>query len=74
MVETQAKLMKKLSLSKALKTGRLLEFAAQEEARGIEGDAFVFDATLKAAVKAPKSKRQTSRSQGRGSSGGSKTR
>jgi hypothetical protein len=53
-----------LSLSQALKSGRLSEFAAQEEARGIGPiDRTEFGALLKnAATKAPQSKGQTSHS------------
>ncbi len=61
-----------VSLAEALKTGRLPEFIAQEEARGIGPiDRAEFDALLKDAVtKAPQSKGRTSRSSsGDGSSG-----
>jgi hypothetical protein len=52
-----------LSLSEAVKMGRLDEFIAQEEARGIGPiDRADFDATLAKLVKAPRSKNQTSRS------------
>ena len=61
----------RLTLKDAIKSGRLQEFAAQEEARGI-GD--VERARLKVlmdlAIKPPQSKRQTSRSPSRGGSRG----
>ena len=63
-----------LTLAKAMKSGRLKDFIVQEERRGVSGDSKAFDSVLKVAVKAPKAKRQTSRSQGRGNSGGSQTR
>ena len=52
-----------LSLSDALKEGRLDEFIAQEEARGVGPiDRADFDAALAKVVKAPQSKGRTSRS------------
>lgn len=54
-----------LSLSEAVTTGRLREFARQEEKRGIgPADTTKLDRNLAKALKAPRSKRQTSRSQG----------
>jgi len=51
-----------LNLSTALKTGRLRDFIAQEEGRGITSDAIRFDQVVAAAVKPPRSEGQTSRS------------
>ena len=63
------------TLNKARKAGNLEGFIAQEEARGVSGGNMeAMDKALANALKSPKAKRQTSRSQGRGSSGGSKTR
>jgi hypothetical protein len=60
-----------ISLSQAVRDGRLAEFIAQEEARGIGPiDRADFDAAVAALVKAPRSKGRTSRSSsGDGSSG-----
>jgi len=53
----------RLSLAEAQRLGRLDEFVAQEEARGIGPiDRADFDATLAKLVKAPLSKNRTSRS------------
>ncbi len=50
-----------ISLADALKTGRLSEFIAQEEARGVGPvDRAEFDALTAALVKAPRSEDQTS--------------
>lgn len=61
--------MKKLSLSEAVRGGRLEEFAKQEELRGVgpvgEGE---LHSMLSKVIKAPRSKRQTSRSASRGGS------
>jgi hypothetical protein len=55
-----------LTLAEAVKSGRLAEFAAQEEARGIGPiDQADFGATLAKMVKAPRSKNRTSRSASR---------
>lgn len=55
-----------LSLAEALKTGRLQEFIAQEEARGIGPiERAAFGSLLEKGVKAPQSKDQTSRSPSR---------
>jgi hypothetical protein len=55
-----------LSLSEAVKIGRLDEFIAQEEARGIGPiDRADFDAALAKMVKAPQSKNRTSHSASR---------
>lgn len=52
-----------LTLRKALDTGRLDEFIAQEEARGVApADRAEFDAIIKTAVKQPRSEGRTSRS------------
>jgi hypothetical protein len=60
-----------LSLAEAKRTGRLAEFVAQEEARGVPAaDVMKLDTVLAAAVKPQRSKRQTSRSASRGGSGG----
>lgn len=63
------------SLSEALKGGKLSEFIAQEEARGIgpiEHDAF--DALTAALIKAPQSEDQTSHSACDDGSTGKRTR
>jgi hypothetical protein len=55
-----------LSLAEAKKTGRLQEFIAQEETRGIGPiERADFDAAIAALVKAPQSKSRTSRSASR---------
>ncbi len=61
-----------LSLSNALKTGRLNEFIAQEEARGIGPvDRRKLDAAIKIlAIKPKQSKDRTSHSASRGGSNG----
>jgi hypothetical protein len=64
-----------LSLSEALKSGRLQDFVAQEEARGIGPiDRAKFDALLKKAATAPQSKDQTSHSAYGDGSTGKRTR
>ena len=61
-----------LTLTKALKTGRLREFVAQEEARGIgPGSRKKLDTSIKNLATTPlKSKGRTSRSTSRGGSNG----
>lgn len=60
-----------LSLKEAKRTGRLAEFIAQEEARGVKAaDLSEMDATIAKAIKQPQSKGRTSRSPSRGGSGG----
>lgn len=61
-----------LSLTKALKTNRLPEFIAQEEARGIgPAERKRLDALIReAATKPPRSKDRTSRSASRDGSSG----
>jgi hypothetical protein len=60
-----------ITLANAKKTGRLAEFIAQEEARGVKAaDLSKLDAALARAIKPPRSKHQTSRSPSRGGSGG----
>jgi hypothetical protein len=64
-----------LTLLEAVKTGRLQDFIAQEEARGVGSiDRAEFDRLLGKAVKAPQSKDQTSRSPSRDGSTGKRTR
>jgi len=59
-----------LSLSEAIKSGRLPEFIAQEEAAGRDGDPRAFDRLVETAVKPLRSADRTSRSpSGDGSSG-----
>ena len=61
----------RLTLSDAIAQGRLDEFAAQEEARGVGiADSAEFDSVIKAAVKPPQSADQTSRSPSSRGSGG----
>ena len=61
----------RLSLMKALKTGRLADFIAQEEARGVESvEREELDAAIEAMIKPPRSANRTSRSRGRGGSSG----
>ena len=63
-----------LTLSEARKLGRLQEFIAQEEARGIGPiDRTEFGALAAALVKAPRSEDQTSRSSSGDGSTGKKT-
>ena len=63
-----------LTLAEAMKHGRLSEFIAQEEARGIGPiDRADFDATLAKLVKAPRSKNRTSRSASRDGSNETET-
>lgn len=64
-----------ITLREALKSGRLLEFAAQEEARGIGpiGRAEL-DRDIAELIKAPQSKDQTSHFPLRGGSTGTRTR
>jgi len=60
-----------LSLSHAVKDGRLQEFIAQEEARGVDPvDPDELDAVIKEAVKPRRSEDRTSRSASRGGSSG----
>lgn len=60
-----------LSLAKAIKAGRLREFIAQEEARGVgPANRKAFDAAIEKAVKLRRSKGRTSRSSSRGGSSG----
>ena len=60
-----------LTLSEAVKSGRLQDFIAQEETRGVGPiDREEFEAWTAALIKAPRSENQTSRSaSGDGSSG-----
>jgi hypothetical protein len=63
-----------LSLAEALKTGRLQEFIAQEEARGVGPiDRAEFDALLKKAATATQSKGRTSRCASDDGSSGKRT-
>lgn len=63
-----------LTLSAAIKAGRLQEFIAQEEGRGIGPvDRAKFDALLAMSVKEPQSKGRTSRSSSAGGSTEKKT-
>jgi hypothetical protein len=64
-----------LTLSEAVKSGRLQEFIAQEEARGVGPiDRADLDRALAKMVKAPQSKDQTSRSPLPDGSTGKRTR
>jgi len=64
-----------LTLSKAVKSGRLQEFVAQEEARGIGPvGRQELDRHIAELVKAPQSKDQTSRSASVDGSTGKRTR
>jgi hypothetical protein len=64
-----------LTLSQAVKTGRLQEFIAQEEARGVGPiDRAELDRALAKMIKAPRSEDQTSRSPSRDGSTGKRTR
>jgi hypothetical protein len=64
-----------LTLAGAMKSGRLQDFIAQEEARGVGSiDRAEFDRLLVKAVKAPQSEDQTSRSPLPGGSTGKRTR
>lgn len=64
-----------LSLSAALKAGKLADFIAQEESRGVGPiDRAEFDALAAALIKAPQSEDQTSRSASGDGSSGKKTR
>jgi hypothetical protein len=64
-----------ISLAEAVKTGRLDEFVAQEEARGVGPiERGAFGILLGKAVKAPQSEDQTSRSPSRDGSTGKQTR
>jgi hypothetical protein len=64
-----------LTLSEAVKTGRLQDFIAQEEARGVGSiDRAEFDRLLVKAIKSPQSKDQTSRSPLPGGLTGKRTR
>jgi hypothetical protein len=63
-----------LTLSDAVKSGRLQEFIKQEEARGIGPiDRAEFDALVTKAVKAPRSEDQTSHSSSRDGSNETQT-
>ena len=60
-----------LTLKKALKSDRLADFIAQEDARGVApADKADFEAALRAIARPPRSEDRTSRSHGRGGSGG----
>ena len=64
-----------LTLSEALRTGRLEEFVAQQEAAGLPAaDQAAFDSVIRAAVKPTPAVRRTSGSRKRGGSTGSRTR
>jgi hypothetical protein len=64
-----------LTLSEAVKSGRLQEFIAQEKARGVGPiDRADLDRALAKAIKAPQSKDQTSRSLSRDGSTVKRTR
>lgn len=64
-----------LTLAEAIKTGRLRDFVAQEEARGIKAaNANAYARALETIIKAPQEEDQTSRSLSRGGSSGKKTR
>lgn len=64
-----------LTLANAMKLGRLQDFIAQEEARGVGSiDRAEFDRLLVKAVRSPRSKDQTSRSPSRDGSTGKRTR
>jgi hypothetical protein len=64
-----------LTLSAAIQTGRLEEFAAQEELRGVGPiDRAEFDGAVSGAIKAPPPKGRTSRSAYAGNSSGKRTR
>ena len=64
-----------LTLADALKTGRIVEFAKQEEDRGVGPiDRAEFDAGTAALIKAPQSEDQTSRSSSGDGLTGKKTR
>jgi hypothetical protein len=63
-----------LTLSEAQRLGRIDEFIAQEEARGIGPiDRAAFDVLLGKAIKGPRSKDRTSRSASGGGLRGKKT-
>jgi hypothetical protein len=62
---------KHMTLREAISGGRLREFAAQEEARGVgPASRKAFDAVVAGAIKSPKSKGRTSRSSSRPGSAG----
>jgi hypothetical protein len=64
-----------LSLAEAVKTGRIQDFIAQEEARGIGPvDRAELDDALSKVIKAPQSEDQTSHSPLLGGSTGKRTR
>jgi hypothetical protein len=64
-----------ITLREAMESGRLADFVAQEEARGVGSiDRAEFDRLLVKAVKAPQSKDQTSHSPSRDGSTGKRTR
>ena len=59
-------MLERLSLSEALETGRLVEFVAQEEARGVESvDRDELDEVLTKGIKPPRSADRTSHSPSR---------
>lgn len=60
-----------ITLRDAIKEGRLSDFIAQEESRGIgPAERKKLDTIIAAAIRAPRSKRQTLRSPSRGGSRG----
>lgn len=64
-----------LTLAEAVKSGRLQDFIAQEEARGgAPVDRAAFDALAEKLIKAPQLEDQTSRSASGDGSSGKKTR
>lgn len=64
-----------LTLADAVRAGRLSEFVAQEEARGVGPiDLTDFDSAAAALIKAPRSKSRTSRSSSDDGSNGTKIR
>lgn len=63
-----------LTLSEALEEGRLPEFIAQEEARGVgPADIAKLDRALEKVIRQPRSEDQTSRSASRDGSTGKRT-
>ena len=64
-----------LSLKEAIKTGKVEQFALQEEARGIGPiDRAEFDGAVAKVIKAPRSEGRTSRSASGGNSNETETR
>lgn len=64
-----------ITLAEALKEGRLHEFVAQEEARGVgPAGRDDLDRALGAVIRQPQSEDRTSRSASRGGSTGKRTR